>query len=126
MNAPHHPWLGRVVRVVRRLRRDDGVDLVVEGEDGQRQMMPLGWTEAAHVEEPIMPVLRLTPGSLRALVRLVKACRTSLPAEARHANPDPDVVEHSAAGGPEAHGRAVERSASAPADGPDGSHGDTP
>jgi hypothetical protein len=102
------------------------MDLVVEGEDGQRQMMPLGWTEAAHVEEPIMPVLRLTPGSLRALVRLVKACRTSLPAEARHANPDPDVVEHSAAGGPEAHGRAVERSASAPADGPDGSPGDAP
>ena len=30
-----------------------------------------------------MPVLRLTPESLRALVRLVKACRTSLPAELR-------------------------------------------
>jgi hypothetical protein len=55
---------------------------------------------------------------------LVKACRTSPPAEARHANPDPDVVEHSAAG--ETYGRAVERSASAPADGSDGSQGNAP
>jgi hypothetical protein len=36
VSAPHHPWLGPVVRVVRRLRRDNGMDLVVEGEDGQR------------------------------------------------------------------------------------------
>jgi hypothetical protein len=35
-------------------------------------------------------------------------------------------VEPSAAGGPEPHGRAVERSAAAPADGPDGSQGDAP
>lgn len=126
MTAPHHPWLGRVVRAVRRLRRDGGTALVVEGEDGRRQMMPLAWTEAARVEEPVMPVLRFTPGSLRALVRLVEACRTSPPTEARHANPDPDPLEPSAAGGPEAHGCAVERSAAAPADGPDGPQGDAP
>lgn len=73
-----------------------------------------------------MPVLRFTPGSLRALVRLVEACRTSPPAEARHANPDPDPVEHSTAGGAEADDRAVERLAAAPADGPDGPQGDAP
>lgn len=73
-----------------------------------------------------MPALRFTPGSLRALVRLVDACRTSPPAEARHANPDPNAVEHSAAGGPEADGGVVERSAAAPADGPDGPQGDAP
>ena len=126
VTAPHHPWLGRVVRVIRRLRRDAGTDLVVEGEDGHRQMMPLAWTEAARVEEPVMPVLRFTPGSLRALVRLVDACRTSPRAEARHANPDPDPVEHSAARGPEADGCAVERPAATPADGPDGPQGDAP
>jgi hypothetical protein len=109
---------------MRRLRRADGTDLLVEGEDGQRLVIPLAWTEAARVEEPVMPALRFTPGCLRALVRLVDACRATPPAEARHANPD--RVEQSAAGGPEADGRAVERSAAAPADRPRGRQGDAP
>lgn len=126
MTAPHHPWLGRVVRVMRRLRRDEGTDLLVEGEDGQRREIPLAWTEAAGAEEPVMAALRFTPGSLRALVRLVNARRATPPAEAPHANPDPDAMEHSATGGPEADGGVVERSATAPADGPDGPQGDVP
>lgn len=112
--------------MVRRLRRDDGTDLVVEGDDRQRRMIPLTWTDAARVEEPAMPALRFTPGSLRALVRLVDAARTPPSAEARHANPDSDVVAPSAARGPEAHGGVVGRSAAAPTDGPDGPQGDAP
>jgi hypothetical protein len=44
VTAPHHPWLGRVVRVMRRLRRAEGTDLLVVGEDGQRLMIPLAET----------------------------------------------------------------------------------
>ena len=109
---------------MRRLRRAEGIDLLVEGEDGQRLMIPLAWTEAARAEEPVMPALRFTPGSLPALVRLVDACRAIPPAEARHANPD--RVEQSAAGGTEADGLAVERSAAAPVDRPSGRQGDAP
>ena len=108
---------------MRRLRRAEGTDLLVEGEDGQRLMIPLAWTEAARAEETVMPVLLYT-GSLRALVRLVDACRAIPPAEARHANPD--RVEQSAAGGTEADGLAVERSAAAPVHRSSGRQGDAP
>jgi hypothetical protein len=127
VTARHHPLLGRVARVVRRRRRDDGVDLVVEATGGQRQLIPLAWTGAAHVEDPAMPALRFTPGSLRALIRLTQAYRTSMLAEARHASrPDPDAVEHPAAGGAESNDCAVGRADPPPVAGSDRPKGGAP
>jgi hypothetical protein len=112
ITAMHHPLVGQVLRLVRRLHRDSGIDLVVEGTDGRRQLIPLAWTEVARVEVPTMPSLLFSPGSLRALVRLVRSHRTATPAEVRHANrPEPDALEHVSAGDPRPHDRSVDRSA---------------
>ncbi|HET8728415.1 MAG TPA: DUF5372 family protein [Alphaproteobacteria bacterium] len=121
MTARHHPLSGQLVRVVRRLRRDGGTELVVDVAAGQRQLMPLAWTEAARAEAPAKLAATFTPGSLRALSRLIQAYRSPPFAEARHASrPDPDLVEHPAAGGAEPDGRAVGRPALAPSADPEG------
>src|SRR4051794_40160339 len=120
ITAPHHPLLGQLVRVVRRLHRDDGAELVIEGSDGTRQLIPQAWTEAARPETPVVPSLRFTPGSLRAVVRLVRAYRSQSPAEVRYADrPDPDAVGHLPGGDPRSDDRLVDRSAASPAAGPD-------
>jgi hypothetical protein len=125
ITAPHHPLLGQLVRVVRRLRRDDGIELVIEGTEGNRQLIPLAWTEVVRPETPAVPSLRFTPGSLRAVVRLVRAYRSQSPAEVRYADrPDPDTVDHVPGGDPRSDDRLMDRSAASPAAGPDRPGGD--
>ena len=75
ITARHHALFGQVVQVVRRKRHRGEAHVVVKVKDGSRQLIAVRNTELADAL-PSTPDLRFTPGSLRALVDLIKDCRT--------------------------------------------------
>jgi hypothetical protein len=74
VTARHHALAGQMVRVVRRKRHRGEAHVVVEVNDGSRQLVAVRNTELADAPSPI-PDLRFTPGSLRALVDVISECR---------------------------------------------------
>ena len=74
VTASHHALAGQVVRVVRRKRHRGEAYVVVEVQDGSRQLIALRNTELADARSS-SPDLRFTPGSLRALVDVIGDCR---------------------------------------------------
>ena len=74
VTAGHHALAGQVVRVVRRKRHRGEAYVVVEVEDGSRQLIAVRNTELADGRSS-SPDLRFTPGSLRALVDVIGDCR---------------------------------------------------
>src|SRR4051812_16148483 len=74
VTAAHHALVGQVVRVVRRKRHHGEAHLVVEVSDGSRQLIAARSTEAAD-DRSSTPPLRFTPGSLRALVKVIGSLR---------------------------------------------------
>jgi hypothetical protein len=75
ITARHHPLTGQVVRVVRRKRHRGEAYVIVEINDGSRQLIAVRNTELADGRSPT-PGLRFTPGSLRELVNVINDCRT--------------------------------------------------
>ena len=73
VTAGHHALAGQVVRIVRRKRHRGEGYVVVEVQDGSRQLIAVRNTELADVHPS--PDLRFTPGSLRALVDMIADCR---------------------------------------------------
>ena len=73
VTAAHHALIGQVVRVVRRKRHRGEAYLVVEVLDGSRQLIAARSTEAA--DDRPSTSLRFTPGSLRALVKVIGSLR---------------------------------------------------
>ena len=71
ITARHHALSGQVVRVVRRKRHRGEAYVVVEVEDGSRQLIAVRNTELADAL-PSAPDLRFTPGSLRALLDVIE------------------------------------------------------
>src|SRR4051794_5841157 len=122
ITASHDPLFGQLVRVVRRKRHNGEPQLVIEGPDGGRQVLPARHVEgAAPLPSAAAPAPTFTPGSLRALASLVAGLRNApFPApEARHApapsDPTPPGVEHLPARDPPAHGGPLGRPRAAPA-----------
>ena len=74
VTAGHHVMAGRVVRVVQRKRHRGEAYVVVEVEDGSRQLIAVRNTELADGRSS-SPDLRFMPGSLRALVDVIGDCR---------------------------------------------------
>lgn len=74
VTARHHALAGQVVRVVRRKRHRGEAYVVVEVNDGSRQLIAARNTELADARSP-RPYLCFTPGSLRALVDVISDCR---------------------------------------------------
>lgn len=74
VTASHHALAGHVVRVVRRKRHRGEAYVVVEVQDGSRQLIAVRNTELADGRSS-SPDLRFTPGSLRALVDVIGDCR---------------------------------------------------
>jgi hypothetical protein len=74
VTAGHHALVGQVVRVVRRKRHRGEAYVVVEVQDGSRQLIAVRNTELADGRSS-SPNLRFTPGSLRALVDVIGDCR---------------------------------------------------
>lgn len=72
ITAPHHPLVGHTFKVVRFTLRDGEPHVVIELPNGHHQLMAQRHTEAAAISSPPIAVpLRFTPGSLRALARMV-------------------------------------------------------
>ena len=76
VTARHHALAGQVVRVVRRKRHRGEAYVVVEVEDGSRQLIAARNTELA--DRSSAPGLRFTPGSLRALLDVIDDLRRRL------------------------------------------------
>ena len=74
VTASHHALAGQVVRIVRRKRHRGEAYVVVEVQDGSRQLIAVRNTELADGRSS-SPDLRFTPGSLRALVDVIVDCR---------------------------------------------------
>ena len=74
ITARHHALAGQVVRVVRRKRHRGEAYVVVEVNDGSRQLIAVRNTELADVRSST-PGLCFTPGALRALVDVIRDCR---------------------------------------------------
>jgi hypothetical protein len=116
VTAQHHALFGQLVRVVRRKRHRGEAHLVVEVNDGSRQLIAVRNTELADAR-PSTPDLCFTPGSLCALVDMIDDYRR-LERSRGHANASAnppagvDVVSprHAPAGG-----KALDRAAQAPA-----------
>ena len=73
ITLPRHPLFGQSLAVIREMYGDGGHRLVVELPDGHTQLIPAWWTDREDVAEqsPFSVALRLTPASLRSLVRMV-------------------------------------------------------
>lgn len=77
VTARHHALFGEVVRVVRRKRHRGEAYVVVEVDDGSRQLVAVRNTELA--DAPLSTSnLRFTPGCLRGLVDVISDCRDRL------------------------------------------------
>jgi hypothetical protein len=74
VTARHHALTGQVVRVVRRKRHRGEAYVVVEVNDGSRQLVAVRNTELSDAQSSAAD-LRFTPGSLRALVDVINDCR---------------------------------------------------
>jgi hypothetical protein len=73
ITAGHHALAGQVVRVVRRKRHRGEAYVVVEVQDGSRQLIAVRNTELSDGHSSL-PDHRFTPGSLRALVDMINDC----------------------------------------------------
>jgi hypothetical protein len=74
---PRHTLSGQLVRVVRRKRHRGEAHLIVEVDDGSRQLIAVRNTELADARSST-PALCFTPGSLRALVDMINDYRRRL------------------------------------------------
>ena len=83
VTARHHALFGQVVQIVQRKRHRGEAYVVVKVKDGSRQLIAARNTELADAL-PSTPDLRFTPGSLRALVDVIKDCRARM----NHENAD--------------------------------------
>jgi len=108
--ASHHRLVGRIVRLIRSVAREDGPWAFVELPDGRREHIPLTWTDLSTNGGTAMPALLLSPGSLRALVQLVRSLGMPSREETDHGD-DPDHLGHPADRGARPHGGAVGRPA---------------
>ena len=114
--APHHPLCGQLVPVVRSLREQGEPHLVIQAPNGHHQLIPLRCTEAAPTPAAVvLSGLRLTPGRLCALARMVHSLRSRCAPEVRHAPASP--VEHLSVRHASASDSPVERSAGPAASG---------
>jgi hypothetical protein len=120
--ASHHPLVGRIVRLIRSVAREDGPWAFVELPDGRREHIPLTWTDLSTNGGTAMPALLLSPGSLRALVQLVRSLGMPSREETDHGD-DPDHLGHPADRGARPHGGAVGRPAAPAPVEPQGSGG---
>ncbi len=117
VTAGHHALAGQVVRVVRRKRHRGEAYVVVEVEDGSRQLVAVRNTELADARSPTSD-LRFTPGSLRALVDMIDDCRRRAERENGDAAASlarPRGVELASAGDMPASRDALDRTAATPA-----------
>lgn len=117
ITARHHPLTGQVVRVVRRKRHRGEAYVIVEINDGSRQLIAVRNTELADGRSPT-PGLRFTPGSLRELVNVINDCRTRVERDGGDAQASSDrtsgvgfVPAGDARAGREALDRAAQASA---------------
>ena len=120
VTARHHALVGCVVRVVRRKLHRGEAHLVVEVDDGSRQLIAVRNTEFADARSPT-PDLRFTPGSLRALVDIIKDHRGRLEDAGGTAEPSPDEpagVEFTSSSDARSGGEALDRAAEAPTTAP--------
>ena len=117
VTARHHALAGQVVRVVRHKRHRGEAYVVVEVEDGSRQLIAARNTELAD-EQSSAPGLRFTPGSLRALLDVIDDLRRRLErADGTASAPadQPAAVDAVLAGDAAAGGAAVDGAARTPA-----------
>jgi hypothetical protein len=115
--APHHPLCGQLVPVIRAMQEQGEAQLVIQASNGHHQLIPLRYTEAAPAPAAVAPSgLRLTPGRLCALARMVHSLRSRDAPEVRHVPASP--VEHLSARHSSASDSAVEQPARATASGP--------
>ena len=89
VTAGHHALAGQIFRVVRRKRHRGEAYVVVEVQDGSRQLVAVRNTELADGHSSL-PDHRFTPGSLRALVDMIEDCRRSAEHESRDGFARPD------------------------------------
>lgn len=83
-----HPDCGQVVRVDRKARkRGDETYLRIELPDGRRERIAQSWTENLTSGGSAVPTLLFSPGSLRALVRMVREHGGAPSAETNNAMP---------------------------------------
>jgi hypothetical protein len=117
VTARHHALAGQVVRVVRHKRHGGEAYVVVEVEDGSRQLVAARNTELADGQSPA-PGLRFTPGSLRALLDVIDDLRRRLERADGTANApadQPAAVDAVLAADAAAGGAAVDGIARTPA-----------
>ena len=113
VTARHHALAGRLLRVVRHKRHRGEAYLVVEVDDGSRQLVALRNTEFADAGLPT-PALRFTPGSLRALVDIVNGHRARFEGGAGRTSPDePAGLGFASSSDTRAGGEAFDRAAEA-------------
>jgi hypothetical protein len=113
--AADHVLFGQVVRVVRRLRGEDGVHIIVESSERKHIRLPLTATDAAPGAKVVAPML-FAPGALRALAQLVRWYYAPTPAEVSHGDRQaPDIVENVSRRDPRPNGRTVGRPAASAA-----------
>ena len=117
ITARHHALAGQVVGVVRRKRHRGEAYVVVEVNDGSRQLVAVRNTELADARSSAAG-LRFTPGSLRALVDVISDCRNRVERAGGDANASSDrpsgvdiVPARNAPAGRETLDRAAEASA---------------
>jgi hypothetical protein len=89
VTAGHHALAGQVVRVVRRKRHRGEAYVVVEVQDGSRQLIAVRNTELADGHSSL-PDHRFTLGSLRALVDMIDDCHRRAEHEGGDAVARPD------------------------------------
>ncbi|MDT3445733.1 MULTISPECIES: DUF5372 family protein [unclassified Pseudofrankia] len=81
MTRPGHPFEGRELRVLGRMRRHGALELILELPDGSKSMMPAAWTDQA---EPAAdgggtPVGEPTLGRICDLLELTRVVAGLLP-----------------------------------------------
>jgi hypothetical protein len=106
----HHPLVRQIVRRIRSVEREDGTRVFVELPDGRREHIPLTWTDLSTNGGTAMPALLFSPGSLRALVQLVRSLGMPLCAETDYGN-DPNHLGYPTDRGAQSYGRVVGRPA---------------
>jgi hypothetical protein len=118
--AWHHPLVLQAVRLIRLAEKDGEDEAVVELPDGRRERIPLAWTDLSKDGGSTMPPLRFSPGSLRALVRLVRAHGRVPCVETDHVSPEATDLGHAASRHPQSHGGPVGGAAAPPPEKPQG------
>jgi hypothetical protein len=120
ITASHHPLCGQSLRVIRHIQGAAEHQFVVELPNGHTQLVPIRWTEAAptpmlSADDPV----RFSPGSLRALVRMVAHLQTRQQPEATDdRDPNPRALDHFQPLAAPTNGVPVDRTAASPASGP--------